>query len=823
MLQPAGGSTPRLPELSPRQQPADAASVTSASTTGSRTGRKRRSPHANIHGTFPNTNSSPISSWPGTQVSALSSPARPKSCLLLEMETYLQRELAALGEDEYSVPEVRLQIFRECFQMFISHFREYSSILSSIMKEYDQAFQLQQGRIQSTLQQKDIDDTKLERASAALEVECSKLKDQAARLKREIAPLENQVRKLRNDNEALKDDLAVARKELAVKESEFKDEYERNRQLATALREQAERQHRAHTDLKNLELEKNKHKETVQHLNQQLQETIRDKEEKRKQEDLDQIQRLDQAVLDLKEEVTEYKVRIKNLIAQNWKTSTEMKQLRHKYDRYVAAVRLENGRAMTPRPEWRRIFQDQDIPWPNEDLRPSSTEHAKAVLEGIHKLQGVIKEIEIKSKRADVISEFMEDENIADITTMPKQQRFFIGKGTHEHLPKYLRYHGKIKYLGLSKGETERMVKEVWQEKTTHKLGNQNYRDVTMKEFLYMYLMNKCDDVHDKAVELAYNLLDTMERNRYDADLELFLKVLDGKVPEAVFYDQNKMVQSVKLMFAKLDPNNKLKVPRKACKSALVKLFPAKSHEDMLKVRYYLMLDQQGPSINFKHLFIEDEEGNQGKFIECLRDQHLHEIQEYMVDVEQALRQASDQNGMINLSTVKQVIQEDDIEKPEPEINNYIVRGVGCQRVSEINWDAEIPVDTLVANMQKGLMKRTGKRPEKKYIKKEFPPDNGANMLGKSFWSGTSFYNLPASGLSLNASVVNMIASSAPVEPPPTPPVGTVTDAESLTNDESLSRQQSNGSPFTLTPTPPPYPAGMSGTFSPKDGQDGQQ
>ena len=42
--------------------------------------------------------------------------------------------------------------------------------------------------------------------------------------------------------------------------------------------------------------------------------------------------------------------------------------------------------------------------------------------------------------------------------------RFFIGLGLGPHVPKFLRFSGKIRNREMKKGEVEALVKQVWKE-----------------------------------------------------------------------------------------------------------------------------------------------------------------------------------------------------------------------------------------------------------------------------------------------------------------------------------------------------------------------
>eukprot|EP01012_Entosiphon_sulcatum_P066263 TRINITY_DN9540_c0_g1_i1.p1 TRINITY_DN9540_c0_g1~~TRINITY_DN9540_c0_g1_i1.p1 ORF type:complete len:769 (+),score=148.83 TRINITY_DN9540_c0_g1_i1:39-2345(+) len=693
---------------------------------------------SNARNNKPRRTQATVSSWPASVTSSMQrspsgstslsgfSPVRAKPCLAREMETFIARELNRIrGEDEPENPTTRLQVFREVFRWFISQFKDYSQVLSSIMQEYDRALEALQLQLRLVTASQSDTSANVTQNTSIVEVECARLRETNGALTKRCEALEAEARDARMDRQRRDAEAAGLQAELAKRDAEVKEEYQRNVFLSAALREQAERQRRDYEQIRNLEMESTNQKSLALVLGEQLHAALRENtadELTAGKPTQDDIARLEQGVLEAKEETEELKRRMKKLLAQNFQLATELKQTRTKFERYRQAVQQESGRALTPRPEWREVFAGEDINWPvapdGSDRPMPSQEMLTAIKSSWDQLRAEHKKTAQMAQKANVIQNFMEDEAIQDLQLdVLKRPRFFIGLGTGESVPQYLRWHGKVPYTDIQKGECERIVKEIWAEKTKPaKKGQENFQNMPMATFLYYYLLRQAGGSHQKAVTLGYNLTEALNKFKFDADIDMFLKVLRGEVPEAVYGDQHKMLQSVKLMFAKLDPDNKGRVQRQAVKNALVKLFPAKSHEDMLRVRYHLMMEQPTPWINYRLLFEEDEDGNQGEFVECLRDQHLHEIREYMVDVEQLLRNAADANSEIDLLTAKQEIQQDDLDKPESEINEYIARAVGLTRVSQVNWDEKRDVSELISGMKTGLMKRTSRKPQKKLI-----------------------------------------------------------------------------------------------------------
>ena len=109
------------------------------------------------------------------------------------------------------------------------------------------------------------------------------------------------------------------------------------------------------------------------------------------------------------------------------------------------------------------------------------------------------------------------------------REKFFEGSGTGASVPKYLRTKGKVRNRMLTKAATESMVKEVWRDK----LQMEDSIQTPMEEFFYNFLKKRFG-IHAMIVEWGYNMLAGLERFKYDADCELFLKVLKDEVGQEV-------------------------------------------------------------------------------------------------------------------------------------------------------------------------------------------------------------------------------------------------------------------------------------------------
>ena len=149
-----------------------------------------------------------------------------------------------------------------------------------------------------------------------------------------------------------------------------------------------------------------------------------------------------------------------------------------------------------------------------------------------------------------------------------------------------------------------------------------------------------------------------------------------------------------------------------------------------------------GSQVNYRELLQSDVNGNQGKFCEMLRDQHLNEIQQYVQMLSAAFHHhagnapaanananAGDVSGTatapaapalpshitcntLSLSKFREAILDVDPEKKRLEVDQYLARGAKCD-VKEIasleQQNLTCRIDHFSANLvNSGLVKRSG-------------------------------------------------------------------------------------------------------------------
>ena len=205
-----------------------------------------------------------------------------------------------------------------------------------------------------------------------------------------------------------------------------------------------------------------------------------------------------------------------------------------------------------------------------------------------------------------------------------------IGMGVGGDVPKLFRFGGKIRNKHMSKRDTEKMVREVWKDRLAS-LGNKG-SSTLLVDFLGGWLQKKVG-IAAAVLELGYNFLFGLWKYQWDADCELFLKILMGDIREEVYIAQNKLQVELEELFEALDKLNGQatgSIPKEELVISLRAFFKVgkldgKSEEMFEEALGALESDQPGAQVEWRKVFEEDREFNQGAFAECIREQFLTE------------------------------------------------------------------------------------------------------------------------------------------------------------------------------------------------------
>lgn len=113
----------------------------------------------------------------------------------------------------------------------------------------------------------------------------------------------------------------------------------------------------------------------------------------------------------------------------------------------------------------------------------------------------------------------------------------------------------------------------------------------------------------------------------YDGDVELFYKILMGEISEHYYYDQVAMVAHLKKLLEEMDVCDGKRdglIQKAVFFAGLREVFPCKPERSIqILIEIVFRNDITNGQIDINKLLIENEDGDQSEFMECVRDQYL--------------------------------------------------------------------------------------------------------------------------------------------------------------------------------------------------------
>jgi len=241
-----------------------------------------------------------------------------------------------------------------------------------------------------------------------------------------------------------------------------------------------------------------------------------------------------------------------------------------------------------------------------------------------------------------------------------------IGMGQTPDVPKFFHHSGKVRNRHMSKRDTEKLVKELWKERLVDPAVSAG-RAGDLVDFVGKYLQKKVG-IAAAVVELGYNFLYGLWVYQWDADCELFLKILTGEIREEVYIAANKLQYDLEELFALMDKAKGQatgSIPKDDLRIALASFFRVgqPGGKDLARfdeIMQALDEDQPGSSVEWKKVFEEDREFNQGEFAETLRDQFLQERIDFFNALEVALyEEANDGDECTKAQIIRAILNTD--------------------------------------------------------------------------------------------------------------------------------------------------------------------
>lgn len=616
----------------------------------------------------------------------------PKPRFLDQLETYLKKELRALGVTEVMPNELRLQAHREVFEYLIEDFKTYKPLLSAIKNEYEMmlAYQRQQIRDLEPLKQMLI--TVSEQCDQKIMSIRDEEKQEMTDLKMENKNLKERIQAMNNERGDLNSQVHKLQEELAAEYRRYRDECDARKMLIEDINEM-----RA-AEIADESKQPTMSGEAVEDDPEMMKIALRqaridEKNATTRLNDMvanygDVIPRRDFEALTIKsqkmeEDYTTSKDDFAKLKAEHDALLEMHTKITKQRDEFY--VELETmKRSSTPRPDWDKC--------------------ADFVQGGM----GRWKEIS-QNKSTNECVDVLLNEIAAGGGSDAGGAEYFDGKGTGPEIPAYLRVDGQVRNRRLGKRDCSLIIRDIWREKAANDAGKTDGVRDKMQDFLYEYLSRRFS-MEQMRIEWGYNLEDACTRYAHDEMIGLFQGVLSGEIDEEVYHGTMEQIEQLMATYNKIDfdKGNPGKVTKDELRQGLKEVFPTIDPEMIVAIitAAEVELDARDKDeVEYQEMFKEDDEGRTGPFLDEVRKWIKQEKNNYAEDVKQQLSDLK----TVSVDELKRGLSLADPEIDNKTMDKYVlwVFDTTPEKIAEVE---SIELSKVISRLQNGNVRRSGRK-----------------------------------------------------------------------------------------------------------------
>ncbi|XP_070254268.1 translin-associated factor X-interacting protein 1 isoform X1 [Myotis yumanensis] len=532
-----------------------------------------------------------------------------KPRFLEQLENYLRKELLLLDLSTDSSQELRLQPYREIFEFFIEDFKTYKPLLSSIKNAYEMmlAHQREEIRALEPLKAKlvTVNEDCNERILAMRAEERSEI----SMLKKEKMSLLKLIDKKNEEKISLQSEVTKLRKSLAEEYLRYLTERDARKILIADLNElryQREDMSLAQSpgvwgedpvklalalkmtrqDLARTQMELNTMKANFGDVVPRRDFEMQEKTNKDLQEQLES----------LRDDYEEVRKEHEILLQLHMTTLKER-------DQFYTELQEIQGTS-TPRPDWIKC----------EDVVAGGPERWHMLAEG---------------KNSDQLVDVLLEEIGEGLL---REKDFFQGLGYEESiLPSFLRFDGVVQNKKPTKKDVINLLKDAWKERLTEEQKDK------FSDFFFKFLESRFGS---DAMAWAYTIFENIKLFRSNELMRQFYDILMEKRSESVYIKQKETVTQLLKELTNVDNQNEGVLTMEQLSTVLKSTFPLKKEDkiqELMEAGGWHTNSSNADLLNYRLLFVEDEEGQSMPFVHKLWDQYMFEKDEYLQELKQAL------------------------------------------------------------------------------------------------------------------------------------------------------------------------------------------
>ncbi|NP_001338087.1 translin-associated factor X-interacting protein 1 isoform e [Homo sapiens] len=264
----------------------------------------------------------------------------------------------------------------------------------------------------------------------------------------------------------------------------------------------------------------------------------------------------------------------------------------------------EIQRTSTPRPDWTKC----------KDVVAGGPERWQMLAEG---------------KNSDQLVDVLLEEIGSGLL---REKDFFPGLGYGEAIPAFLRFDGLVENKKPSKKDVVNLLKDAWKERLAEE------QKETFPDFFFNFLEHRFGP--SDAMAWAYTIFENIKIFHSNEVMSQFYAVLMGKRSENVYVTQKETVAQLLKEMTNADSQNEGLLTMEQFNTVLKSTFPLKTEEqiqELMEAGGWHPSSSNADLLNYRSLFMEDEEGQSEPFVQKLWEQYMDEKDEYLQQLKQEL------------------------------------------------------------------------------------------------------------------------------------------------------------------------------------------
>ncbi|XP_059164929.1 translin-associated factor X-interacting protein 1-like [Physella acuta] len=618
----------------------------------------------------------------------------PKPRFLEQLENFLKKELRALGVVDVQPSDLRLQAHREVFEYLIEDFKTYKPLLSAIKNEYEMMLGYQRQQIRQLEPLKQMLVTVSEQCEHKIMALREEEREEMTSLKKVNRELHSRISGLLNQQEDLKEQVSRLQTKLEEEYHKYREECDARKLLVADIND-LRYQQEDYLASKNaailnqdteedpviLKIALQKSREAEKSATQRLNEMVANYGDVIPRRDFEQLQGK------FKELEDKYETSLQDfrkLQAEHNALLDIQKQVVQKRDEFY--IELETlKRSSTPRPNWEKC----------SDYVQGGATRWQQLSEG---------------KRSNELVDVLLQEIQSGGTGDTVGTDYFDPLGTGPEVPIYLRTTEPVRNRRLSKRDAVLLIRDVWKSKSAKDAERTDGKRQNMGEFFYEYLKARFP-IEQLVIEWGYNMDDACLRYAHDDVIGLFGRILTEKADEEIYHSQVSSLYGLQTHMLKFDVSqgNVGTLSPDDFKKCLAEFFQLSGDEqsltDMFKAATIELEISDEVPIEYKSLFMEDDEGKTGPFLEEVKKFQQARKDEYLNDIKEQLGNTDP----VSLDDLRRAISITDPEITNEKVLDYLAWAFNTTKdgLKDVN-----PLDqaAIFERLQNGNILRVGKK-----------------------------------------------------------------------------------------------------------------